>query len=228
MPDGIFFFTKSLNYYIISMNKYSFKKVGDRVGRSNAKNEQIKEATKIKIKNGALLCFAKYGYAGVKISDLAKYIGISQGLLYRYYPSKEALFDEIIREWVINRDNDYDALLQAPITAKEKIEEITKHLFEELHRSNTLACIFTILENRCLVIGFDDIFNTWCSKPLKMLVDLLEAGQRDGSVHEGSCEQMSFAYWGLFSAICRDYLSSNGDLSHYDFHLLNRLLLKES
>ncbi len=42
-----------------------------------------------------MLYFAKNGFAGTKISDLAKHIGIGQGTLYIYFKSKEELFHEI-------------------------------------------------------------------------------------------------------------------------------------
>lgn len=41
--------------------------------------------------------FATYGFAG-STRELAKQIGVTQPLLYRYFPSKEALVDRVYRE----------------------------------------------------------------------------------------------------------------------------------
>ena len=41
--------------------------------------------------------FAAKGYAGTKIVDIAEAAKMSQGLLYRYYTSKEVLFTELLR-----------------------------------------------------------------------------------------------------------------------------------
>lgn len=45
-----------------------------------------------KILYESMLYFAKNGFAGTKISDLSKKIGIAQGTIYVYFQSKEDLF----------------------------------------------------------------------------------------------------------------------------------------
>ena len=39
------------------------------------------------------------GYEKTSITDIAKAIGVAQGLCYRYFPSKEALFDSAIEQY---------------------------------------------------------------------------------------------------------------------------------
>lgn len=197
------------------------------MGRGIALNEELKKKTKTKIEDGAILFFAKYGYEGTKISDLAKSIGISQGLLYRYYPSKEALFEEIISKWIVSRDTNYEALKNAPLSSLEKIRSLTYHLEQSIYLDNKLACIFTIMENRSLVVGLDEVYRQWSTPPILMLEEMIAKGQEEGSCYAGNALQMSVGYWGLFSSICRDYISTGGHIENYDFNLLNRLLIKE-
>ena len=63
--------------------------------KSQERCQEIREETRSKILNDSMLYFAKNGFAGTKISDLAKHIGIGQGTLYIYFKSKEELFQEI-------------------------------------------------------------------------------------------------------------------------------------
>lgn len=49
------------------------------------------------IVQGAVNFFAEVGFAG-QTRELAKRLGITQGLLYRYFPSKEALMDRVYQE----------------------------------------------------------------------------------------------------------------------------------
>ena len=49
------------------------------------------------IVQGAVNFFADVGFAG-QTRELAKRLGITQGLLYRYFPSKEALLDRVYQE----------------------------------------------------------------------------------------------------------------------------------
>ena len=48
---------------------------------------------KQEILEAALRVFARKGYDKTSISDIAGEIGISQGLCYRYFPSKEVIYD---------------------------------------------------------------------------------------------------------------------------------------
>ncbi len=208
------------------MNKNSFNGRGDSLGRNQVQNEEIKQRTKEKIKKCALLYFAKYGYAGAKVSNLAKFIGISQGLLYRYFPSKEALFSDIINNWITARDTYYQDLIAERCSAKNKIILITRHLQASLSADFEIAAVFTIMENRCLTLGSDDIFEKWSSFPISILQKLIIDGQKEGVCYEGDSWMMSYSYWKLFSSICRDYIAY-GKIINYDFNLLNRLVLKE-
>ena len=54
---------------------------------------------------GAIEYFAEYGFTG-QIRGLANQLGVSQGLIYRYFPSKEALVDRVYDVVFLNRWND--------------------------------------------------------------------------------------------------------------------------
>lgn len=51
--------------------------------------------TRAALLDAALLCFAERGYEGTSIRDIATRAGLSLGLLYHYFPSKEALLGEL-------------------------------------------------------------------------------------------------------------------------------------
>lgn len=53
-----------------------------------------------RIKNAAKEKFSYYGFKNVTTDALAKDIGISKKTLYEYYPSKEALFEEVFGELI--------------------------------------------------------------------------------------------------------------------------------
>ncbi|MBQ9549917.1 MAG: TetR/AcrR family transcriptional regulator [Lachnospiraceae bacterium] len=57
------------------------------------------DTRKQEILEGALKVFAKKGYEKTTITDIAKELGISQGLCYRYYPSKEEIYEAALEEY---------------------------------------------------------------------------------------------------------------------------------
>ena len=52
--------------------------------------------TRERILHVALNLFARNGYEGVSMSDIAGQLGITKGALYRHYASKRAIFDNIL------------------------------------------------------------------------------------------------------------------------------------
>ncbi|MBT4220588.1 MAG: TetR/AcrR family transcriptional regulator [Rhodospirillaceae bacterium] len=59
----------------------------------------------------AICFFAEHGFEG-KTRDLAKRLGITQPLLYRYFPSKESLIERVYQEVYVQRWNpDWDDLI---------------------------------------------------------------------------------------------------------------------
>ncbi|MGQ9619975.1 MAG: TetR/AcrR family transcriptional regulator [Bacteroidales bacterium] len=62
--------------------------------------EEIREEKKNLIMKTALEHFARNGYYVTTIQHIAKHAGISKGLLYNYFPGKEALLKEIIEKSV--------------------------------------------------------------------------------------------------------------------------------
>lgn len=57
------------------------------------------EERRQEILDGAIRVFARKGYDKTSISDIAQELGISQGLCYRYFASKEAIYDAAIEEY---------------------------------------------------------------------------------------------------------------------------------
>ena len=57
------------------------------------------EVRKQEIFDTALKLFGQKGYEKTTIADIAKELGVAQGLCYRYFPSKEVLFDSAIEQY---------------------------------------------------------------------------------------------------------------------------------
>ncbi|HYW95688.1 MAG TPA: TetR/AcrR family transcriptional regulator, partial [Bacteroidales bacterium] len=80
--------------------------------RTEEQYEEIRETRKSAIKKVALELFATEGFYATSISMISKKAGISKGLMYNYYESKEDLLKEIFREGIqkitalIDPDND--------------------------------------------------------------------------------------------------------------------------
>ena len=70
--------------------------------------EEIREGKRRQILDAAIACFATTGYHAVSISDLAKHAGVSKGLMYNYFSSKEELLKTIFKEVMIEMMDLFD------------------------------------------------------------------------------------------------------------------------
>ena len=67
------------------------------------KSQRRKEDRPQEIAEAAFETFAEKGYAGTRIDDVAKRAGVSKGLTYLYYKTKEDLFKAVVRNVVVRR-----------------------------------------------------------------------------------------------------------------------------
>lgn len=65
--------------------------------------QRRKEDRPKEIADAAFEAFAENGYAATRIDDVAKRAGISKGLTYLYYKTKEDLFKAVVRNIVVPR-----------------------------------------------------------------------------------------------------------------------------
>lgn len=59
------------------------------------------EERKQEILHAAITVFSEKGYDKTKMSDIADKIGVAQGLCYRYFSSKEVLFESAIEQYAM-------------------------------------------------------------------------------------------------------------------------------
>jgi AcrR family transcriptional regulator len=81
--------------------------------------EEIREERKTLIMDVALEHFANEGYHATTINHIAKYAGISKGLMYNYFESKEALLTSIINRSVLDIYEDFDTDRDGYLSEKE-------------------------------------------------------------------------------------------------------------
>ena len=65
--------------------------------------QRRKEDRPQEITEAALAAFAENGYAATRVDEVAKRAGVSKGLLYLYFKTKEELFKSVIRSFVVPR-----------------------------------------------------------------------------------------------------------------------------
>ena len=82
--------------------------------------QRRKEERPQEITAAAFATFVEKGYAGTRVEEVAKRAGVSKGLLYLYFKTKEELFKAVVKSFVVPK---LDALVvnieQDDLTAEE-------------------------------------------------------------------------------------------------------------
>lgn len=196
--------------------------------KSQERCQEIREETRFKILNESILYFAKNGFAGTKISELAKHIGIGQGTLYIYFKSKEELFSEIFA--LINSSKEIEELnnlIRLPLSAKRKIRKLSNRIMTRLMQDDIYAA--KIVLNTQMMLEQKDFVSaetTYQSEIYQITEKIIKQGQKEGSVVEGLPVKLADYYWGVvyLYALKKLFTTKYRMISEED---LSRVLLKD-
>lgn len=97
--------------------------------RTKEQFEEIRRKSIEAIKQAAMELFARNGYHSTSISQIAKEAGVSKGLLYNYFDSKEALLHDIIMEAVEMANEVMGNILSSDADAAEQLRMMTEVTF---------------------------------------------------------------------------------------------------
>ena len=163
-----------------------------------------KEAKKMKIIQAALDLFVERGYYGTKTSQISRRAGISEGLLFHYFPTKEILSEELVN---IGLEGMRMPMLVKAENGLDFFYQFTKMLFLEVEKNPYIAKMFVFMGH---VVQAEDIPEK--IRQLAASVDTIvfcqswvEAGQKDGSIREGNAKSLSNMYWCAIHGIMEQY-----------------------
>ncbi len=138
--------------------------------------------------------FIRRGYASTKISDIANQVGMSTGLLFHYFESKEKLYVELIKNGLagpmsIMTDSGMEPIVFFKTTAD--------WILGSLKTDAVFAKYFVLMSQayynesapqsvKDMLKGFDIYTPT---------SHLIKKGQANGSIKEGEPYALAIAYW---------------------------------
>ena len=85
--------------------------------------QRRKEDRPQEITEAAFSVFAEKGYAAARVDEVAQRAGVSKGLTYLYFKTKEELFKAVVKSVVVRR---VDALIEAVETTEMSSEEFIR------------------------------------------------------------------------------------------------------
>jgi len=143
-------------------------------------------ATRKRLVRAALDLFTTHGYHATTTPAIAARAGVAEGTIYRHFPSKEALLNEVYREaqrWAatVVREGEGDKRLTAP----ERLKRIAARLVATAQKDPPLVRM--LLRPRDDV-ALDDKSREAVREFRGGLVQVVAAGKQEGSIRTGPAE----------------------------------------
>lgn len=149
----------------------------------------------------ALNVFARRGIIGTKMSMIAVEAGISHGLLYHYFKSKEELFTTLVREAMIASQEGMREVLDLQGTPMDKIRALTHEILDEGG-----APYFLLIHQARTSEGIpDEVKQLMKQYSMELFVSLLRPlfveGQQAGDIVQGDPEELISSYLSVLSGL---------------------------
>lgn len=165
--------------------------------------------TKDKIIKSALMLFSKKGFLGTTTKEIAKDANIAEVTLFRYFSSKENLFNEVLRsQSFLPTLKDLIPKLES-LDYKEALETIARYYLKLLKKKKNLICIM-----QSEILKYPQEIREIHSKIIKEISDtfasFLESLKDRGILKDIDTKYASMAYFGtLFNLFIKKEIFKN-------------------
>lgn len=134
--------------------------------------------------NVARSCFCEFGFQGVSVADISERLGISEATIFKYFPTKRDLLNQVIEHWYGELFGDYSKDLAVIEGARDRLRYLLwKHL-----------CVIQEYPAMCRLI-FNEVRSQpgYPESPLhrmnhrytQLLIDVVREGEASGEFRSG-------------------------------------------
>ncbi|MGE5495882.1 MAG: TetR/AcrR family transcriptional regulator [Burkholderiales bacterium] len=172
--------------------------------RNDEQNEQLKDERREQILSAALKVFGRRGFAATKISDIVTSAGMSHGLVYHYFKSKEEIFYELLKRAMTASSQ---ALLEVegmPLSPIEKVRQTAKFILGGIEGFKDSAYYFLIVAHASVMetpgAQYEELINT-SDIPVHAMARILAAGQQADEIKDGDVYGMALTFFAAIQGL---------------------------
>lgn len=197
--------------------------------RTKEQFEAMRLATKEKIHSAAIKLFAKKGFAATGVQDIAESAGISIGLLYRHYKTKDDLFNDLVSyateglERIVRR-------FESELSPNKVLREFTLEILNDFKKDNEFAN-FLMIMNQSFTVDNPSHQVLQLKKQseamMKQTAILIEKGQKLGQCKNGNATEMAYYYFASIQGLAMMKLLLGEKFITPSLNLVTASLIKE-
>lgn len=154
--------------------------------------------------------FDERGFKNVTISDLAERLGCSKSTIYRYFPSKEHIAEEMFTDLNNHFINYYNSLKESGIGPIERLKKIIEYYREHANQLNPLFIEDIYKYSPCLAEKLRGIHD----KKVQSIEETIKEGQELGLIGNVDSHMVSVL---LSYMVTKNLIKQNFISVHYGF-----------
>lgn len=108
------------------------------------------EETRERILAAAEECFARYGYDATGVAEICERAGVSKGAFFHYFPTKQAVFLELLERWLTGLERQLEALRLGAPTVPEALFRMADMALQVIEMARERLVIFLEFMNQAI------------------------------------------------------------------------------
>lgn len=134
----------------------------------------------------ALDVFGEHGLANARLDDIAKRAGLSKGTIYLYFPNKEELFREMVRQLIVTQLEEGERqYAEATTSATEALTEFMRKYWTFI-RSPQFASLFRLIHAE--IRNFPDLARFYADEVIsrghRLIASIIKRGTETGEFRD--------------------------------------------
>lgn len=167
--------------------------------RTKEQFEEMRKATRDKIQLAAMRLFVQKGFGSTSVHEISDLAGISIGLLYRQYKTKEELFNDLV-EYSLTSIKNITDIFEKDESPRELVNQFVYKVYYDIINGEELANLLILMAQSFLSGAANPKQNEIIELDTKMLqatAKCIERGQGLGEFRPGNANELA----GLFYSV---------------------------
>lgn len=191
--------------------------------RNKEASDQIRDERRQQLLGHALRLFVRKGLSATRMQDIAEAAGVSQGLAYHYFASKEEIFIELIRIAYSRMSEAALGLAALPLPPHEKLSLAAEKLLAGFAENDSAALNFLLIIQASVFEAVPEEAKTIVqgrSVLHRVIADIAREGQGHGTFRDYAPADMAMMFWSALAGLAILKASLGTGFSVPDYRIL--------
>lgn len=150
----------------------------------------------------AELMFAERGFHGTGLKEVAARCEFSVGSIYSFFQNKEKLFEEVLLRRTPFQGEAVRICAPESMAADERLVAVAKRQIQDMQEfpAWNMIAVDTARSTQMNGAMVPEVYRTYLQQSIRYLRDIVEQGQREGTVRGGDSETLAQLYYTILTS----------------------------